>query len=168
MTSVGFQDTQAQYRPSEFLHILSYCQWFLPWRKLVRSASSACRFCFLCLRFSSLKWESGFLVSFVYLLWWHCKIFGREVWFLWTCVDWLGQKTAQFDLCWDSGYLCNAASSAIHSTTTNGVCGIAFTDSLETAVSEIVSVSEAQLNWEVGRAGVMVQWLQMSFLLWHS
>lgn len=25
MTSVGFQDTQAQYPPSEFLHVLNYC-----------------------------------------------------------------------------------------------------------------------------------------------
>lgn len=83
-------------------------------------------------------------------------------------VDWLEQRGPYLPCDWDLGYHCNANSSAIHNTTTNGVWGIAFIDYLEISVSEIVSVSETRLSWEVRLAGVMVQWLQMNFHLQHS
>lgn len=76
-------------------------------------------------------------------------------------VDW-GKGEPDLACRWDSGYQCNA-----NCTTTNGVCGIAFIDCLEIVISEIVSVCETQLSWKVRVAGVMVQWLQMSFHLQH-
>lgn len=99
MTSVGFQDTQAQYPPSEFLHLLDYCHWFLPWRKLVRSASGACRFWVLCVSdLNFLNGNQAFSCPSCIFPGVIVKSLGWEVWFLWMCVDWLGQKRALFGL----------------------------------------------------------------------
>lgn len=102
MTSVGFQDTQAQYPPSEFLHVLNYCYWFLPWRKLVRSASDACRFWFLCV--SDIHLLNGNQVFSYPLCIFSGDIsgdfpFGGEVMFLWMC----GLTGAKESLTWPVG-----------------------------------------------------------------
>lgn len=82
-------------------------------------------------------------------------------------VDWLGERGPYLPCDRDPGYHCNANSSPVPNTATR-VWGVAFIDCLEIPVSEIVSVSETRLSWEVRLAGVMACCLQMNFCLQPS